>query len=93
MPGVPTLAEAGVKDFDLVAWFGILGTANLPETMAQGFNTAMRRVLEMPEVREKLQAMGTEPMPISTGEFRTLLGKEFTRFETVIRTNNIRPGT
>jgi tripartite-type tricarboxylate transporter receptor subunit TctC len=70
--GVPTLAEQGLKDFDVGYWFGLAGPAGLPNEVAQKLFDASAQALADPEVQHRLQMLGYEPAPSkSMAEFRT----------------------
>ncbi|RYY88622.1 MAG: tripartite tricarboxylate transporter substrate binding protein, partial [Comamonadaceae bacterium] len=70
--GVPTLAESGLKGFEVGYWFGLAGPAGLPPDVAQKLFDASVAALADPGVRAKLHMMGYEPAPSkSVAEFRT----------------------
>lgn len=70
--GVPTLAEEGLKGFDVGYWFGLAGPAGLPADVAQKLFEASAKALADPEVQNKLHALGYELAPSkSLAEFRT----------------------
>ena len=58
MPNVPTVAEAGVPDFDLGVWIGLLYPAGTPPAAVQRVSTEMDRILKLPEIRTKFEEMG-----------------------------------
>jgi tripartite-type tricarboxylate transporter receptor subunit TctC len=60
-PEVPTLAEQGIPDFDLVAWFMLYAPADMPAAQRERLYQATQAVLAQPEVRDKLVAQGIEP--------------------------------
>jgi tripartite-type tricarboxylate transporter receptor subunit TctC len=69
--GVPTLAEEGLKNFDVGYWFGLAGPAGLPPEIQQKLFDASAEALADPEVRAKLNAVGYDVTPSkSTAEFR-----------------------
>lgn len=70
--GVPTLAEEGLKDFDVGYWFGLAAPAGLPNDIAQKLFDASNKALADPEVQQKLHTLGYETTPSkSMSEFRT----------------------
>ncbi len=69
--GVPTLAEQGLKGFDVSYWFSLAGPAGLPTEVAQKLFDASSMALADPDVQAKLHALGYEPTPSkSMAEFR-----------------------
>ena len=61
LPNVPTIAEAGVKGYEMVAWFGIAGPKNLPRDIQMKLHGELLKVLKTPEMNKSLQAVGQEP--------------------------------
>ena len=61
LPRVPTIAEAGVKGYEMVAWFGVAGPRGLPRDIQMKLHGDLLRVLKTPEMRGSLQAVGQEP--------------------------------
>ncbi|WP_217619101.1 tripartite tricarboxylate transporter substrate-binding protein [Achromobacter sp. GbtcB20] len=57
-PQLPTTAEAGLKDYEVATWLGLLAPAATPPDVVNALNAEVRRVLRLPDVREKLQAQG-----------------------------------
>lgn len=60
LPNVPTIAEAGVKGYEMVAWFGIAGPKGLPRDIQMKLHGDLLRVLKTPEMSKSLQAVGQE---------------------------------
>lgn len=72
LPGVPTFAEQGVKDFDVPAWYGFVAPANTPVAAIQWLNTEVNAVLKDPAVVARLDAIGAIGVggtPAQMGEF------------------------
>ena len=60
LPNVPTVAEAGVKGYEMVAWFGVAGPKNLPRDIQMKLHGDLLRVLKTPEMASSLQKVGQE---------------------------------
>jgi tripartite-type tricarboxylate transporter receptor subunit TctC len=72
LPGVPTFAEQGFKDFDVPAWYGFLAPKGTPAEAVQWLNAEVNAVLKDPAVVAKLDAMGAVAVggtPAQMGEF------------------------
>lgn len=67
-PEVPTLAEQGVADFDLVAWFMLYAPTSMPAAQRDALRDATQAVLAQAEVREKLAAQGIESAAMNAAE-------------------------
>jgi tripartite-type tricarboxylate transporter receptor subunit TctC len=61
LPDVPTIAEAGVKGYEMVAWFGVSGPKGLPRDIQMKLHADLLSVLKTPEMGRSLQAVGQEP--------------------------------
>jgi tripartite-type tricarboxylate transporter receptor subunit TctC len=90
-PELPTLAEAGVPDCVVNSWYGAFAPAKMPAPIVQRLNAALVKVLQMPEVRDKLLAQGAEAAPSTTAELDGVVKDELRKWEMVIREAKIRP--
>src|SRR5206468_12658205 len=61
MSGLPTIAESGVPGYEMVLWIGVFAPAGTPREVAGQLDAEVARVVRLPEIREKLDAMGVEP--------------------------------
>ena len=62
LPQVPTIAEAGVKGYEMVAWFGIAGPKGLPREIQTRLHGDLLKVLKSADMQQALRAVGQEPM-------------------------------
>jgi tripartite-type tricarboxylate transporter receptor subunit TctC len=90
MPDLPTMQEAGVAGFDYSAWAGFLAPAGTPGPIVQKVNADLVRVLAMPEVRDKLVALGFELAPGTPAEFGELIKREIAKVAKVVKDAGIR---
>ena len=90
MPDLPTMQEAGVRGLRLLAWAGILAPAGTPAAIVQKVNADWARVVAMPEVREKLVALGFELSPATPQEFGEMIEREMAKVAKVVKDANIR---
>ncbi|MES2609686.1 MAG: tripartite tricarboxylate transporter substrate binding protein [Pseudomonadota bacterium] len=84
-PDVPTLAEQGVADFDLVAWFMLYAPASMPAAQRDALRDATQAVLAQPEVREKLAAQGIESAAMNAREMATFGTAEIAKWGEAVR--------
>ncbi|GAB2902828.1 tripartite tricarboxylate transporter substrate binding protein [Paralcaligenes sp. KSB-10] len=89
-PNVPTMAEAGVKNFTAYAWQGLVGPANLPADVVSKLSADLEATLKTKVVDDKIRAMGVEPMPMSPAEFKGYANKEQAEWAKVIKTAGIK---
>ena len=88
---MPTIAENGGPDVVVDSWYGLLVPAKTPAPVVAKLNTAMAKVLAMPEVKEKLFAQGAEATWTSTATFDAMIRDELKKWEYVIREAKITP--
>ncbi|MES2535618.1 MAG: tripartite tricarboxylate transporter substrate binding protein [Pseudomonadota bacterium] len=85
MPDLPTIAEAGVPGYDLSTWYGLWAPAGTPKDIVSKLSTEVAKILKTPEVREKLAALGSEPVGNSPDEFATFSRIEQVKWAKVVR--------
>jgi tripartite-type tricarboxylate transporter receptor subunit TctC len=84
-PELPTLAEAGVAGFDVVAWAGVIVPAGVPQAIVARLNKEMNRVLANPAVVERLHAQGLEVVGGTSSDFAEHIKKEAARWADVVK--------
>ena len=89
-PDIPTLAEAGVKGFDVSSWYGIYAPAGLPRELVQRLNAAFNEALRTPEIRDQLSAQGWAVTGGTPEQFGAFARAEQERWATVVKTANVR---
>jgi tripartite-type tricarboxylate transporter receptor subunit TctC len=92
MPEIPAFAET-VPGFENLSWQAVLGPKALPKEIATRWNTEMNRLLQLPEMRERLAGDSMEVAGGSPERFSDLLKRDVTKWQKVVRTANIKPGT
>jgi tripartite-type tricarboxylate transporter receptor subunit TctC len=90
-PDVPTIAESGVADVVVDSWYGLFAPAKTSPAITARLNAAMVKVLENPQIKEKLFAQGAEAAPSTPAEFDRVIKEELAKWEYVIRAANIKP--
>jgi tripartite-type tricarboxylate transporter receptor subunit TctC len=85
LPDVPTVAEAGLPDFEVTTWYGVLAPAGTPRNIINRLNGELVKIMHAPELREKLAATGTEPLTTTPDEFAAYIRKEIAKWGDVIR--------
>jgi len=89
LPDVPTVAEAGLKGYDVASWNALAAPAGTPPSVIRRLNEATRDALADPEVRDKLQRYGMRVADSSPSEFDDLLAREIQRWGQVVRAAHI----
>jgi tripartite-type tricarboxylate transporter receptor subunit TctC len=90
VPQVPTFAEAGMPDFAVKNWFGVLAPAGTPAPIVQKMSEEIARILALPDIRERLQNLGMEAFISTPGEFGALMRSDFALYGKIIKAANIR---
>jgi tripartite-type tricarboxylate transporter receptor subunit TctC len=84
-PDVPTMIEAGYKDFYVSSGFGMLAPASTPRPIIDRVNASVRKVLADPGVRKQLASQGAEPVGNSPDEYDRYNRSEIERWAAVAR--------
>lgn len=92
LPDVPTIAESGVPGFEASGWYGLLAPAGTPKDIVQTLNQAVAKVLNQPEIQEKLNTLGVTPTISTPAEFGEKIESETKKWRDVIRKSNISLG-
>ncbi|WP_132979226.1 MULTISPECIES: tripartite tricarboxylate transporter substrate binding protein [unclassified Pigmentiphaga] len=85
MPDLPTIAESGYPDFEVITWFGLVAPARTPDAVVARLNREVLQVLKQPEVREKLSGMGFEVVPNSAEAFSRFMAEENVKWGSLVR--------
>ena len=84
-PDVPTLAEAGLPGFEVGSWQGVFAPAGTPPEVVKRLNNEIVKILNIPEIREKLAGLGAEPVGNSQEEFSALVNAEVVKWADVVK--------
>jgi tripartite-type tricarboxylate transporter receptor subunit TctC len=84
-PDVPTLAEAGLAGYEIGSWQGVFAPAGVPAEIVKRLNVEIVRIINSPEIRQKLIDMGAEPAPNSPEEFAAMVKTEVAKWSDVVR--------
>jgi len=90
-PEIPTIAEAGYPGFEAPAWWALLASAKTPPELVKRMNEELNKVLQNPEVSQRLSAQGIEISGGSVDKAKTFIDKQIDTWAKVVRDNNIKP--
>lgn len=85
LPDVPTVAEAGLPQFQVAFWSGLVAPAGTPKDIVARLNAEVVKALATPEVRETLAKQGLEPSGNSPEQFAAFIGEENARWARVVK--------
>ncbi|SSW72332.1 hypothetical protein AVE30378_05068 [Achromobacter veterisilvae] len=84
LPDVPTMAEAGVKDMVVTAWFGLVAPAGTPKDVIDKLYAATRDVVRSPDIRDRFKAMGGQAGGNTPAEFSVFIDQERGRWKQIV---------
>jgi tripartite-type tricarboxylate transporter receptor subunit TctC len=90
LPDVPTVAEAGLKNFEVTTWYGVLAPAGTPRPIVTRLNAELVKIMHLPEVKERLAGMATDPHTSTPEEFAAYLKQEIAKWGDVVRKANLK---
>jgi tripartite-type tricarboxylate transporter receptor subunit TctC len=90
LPDLPTVAESGVKDFEVSVWFGIVAPARTPQSVIDRINAAVNRILLLPGVRSTFRSQGVEAIGGSPQQFGVHLRAQMAKWSGVVTEAGIR---
>jgi len=90
MPELPTVAESGIRDFEVSVWFGVVAPARTPQAVIDRINKDINRILLLPEVQSTLKLQGVETVGGSPQQFAVHLRNQMTRWSGVVKEAGIR---
>jgi tripartite-type tricarboxylate transporter receptor subunit TctC len=91
MPDLPTIAAAGIADFEAIQWYGIVAPARTPPAVIALLNAEINRALDAPALKARLDAEGAEAAPGTPGAFGALIAAEIARWKPVIEQSKMKP--
>jgi tripartite-type tricarboxylate transporter receptor subunit TctC len=85
LPDVPTIAEAALPGFEVTTWFGFLAPAKTPPEIVAKLNAEVVKILNTPDVRERLLASGSEPVGNTPEQMAAQIARETAQFATIVK--------
>ena len=90
LPDVPTVIESGIKDFEVVGFYGFLAPAGLPKDVTAKLSDAFKQVMASPEIRSRMVTQGADPAFMGSEEFARFLAAEMPRWNQVVKASGAR---
>ena len=90
LPDVPTVAESGLPGFEAVSWYALLAPSGTPKEITARLQTEIARILQLPDVKEKLAAQGGEGVGNTPEQLAALLRTESARYADIVKRANIK---
>jgi tripartite-type tricarboxylate transporter receptor subunit TctC len=90
LPDVPTFAEEGLTGFEILNWYGVMAPAATPREIVMKLNTDINRAMREPDVRTRLEQVGTQLREMTPEEFGTFMRAELAKYGKLVKDANIR---
>lgn len=88
-PDIPSAKEQGFENIDMLNYYGLLTQAKVPRDIAQKLHDAIIRTVNTPVVRERLLAVGADPLTMTIDEFTDYIRKDIEKWRRVVKTANL----
>ena len=85
LPDVPTVMESGIKNFEVVGFYGFLAPAGTPKDVVVKLSDAFKQVLAMPDVRNRMLTQGADPAFLGAEDFAKFLASEMPRWADAVK--------
>jgi len=89
MPEVPAMGET-VAGYEMVLWIGVFAPAGTPRGLAEKLNTEVVRIVKLPDIREKLDGMGVEPLGNTSEQMAEWIRREIAKYGPVVKAGGIK---
>ena len=89
LPNVPTIAEAGIAEYNATIWIGVMAPAGTPKEIVELLNREINKILARPDIAESWRRQGANTMVMSPQEFGSYIEAEIERWGKLIKANNI----
>jgi tripartite-type tricarboxylate transporter receptor subunit TctC len=90
LPDVPTMAESGLSGFEVSSWYGLLAPARTPKEIVDRLQRELSAVVQLPEIRERYQKSGFEPVGNKPEEFAQQISADSARWGKLVKDMNLR---
>jgi tripartite-type tricarboxylate transporter receptor subunit TctC len=91
LPDVPTVAESGIPGFDVTSWYGMVVRSGTPPAVVKKLHADMAEALALPDVKEKLAALGLDPLGNPPEDFARMIAAESRKWSEIVQKAGIKP--
>ena len=91
LPNVPSMSEAGVKDYEVLNWFGLFAPAGTPQPIIDRLHAEAVAMFAMPETKQRIAGEGAEPIASKPADFTVFVKNEISKWTEVGKAANIQP--
>lgn len=90
-PDLPTVAESGLKDFELIVWYGLLAPKGLPASLLMRLNQEIQKMSSMQDIKQRLAAQGAEVVTTTPEEFARQIRNDRAKWELAVKLSGATP--
>ena len=90
LPEVPTFIEEGITGFDVTNWYGVMAPAGTPREIVAKLNADINKAMQVPEVRARLENVGTQLREMSAAEFEAFMKAEVAKYAKIIKDTGVK---
>lgn len=90
LPNTPTVAET-LPGYELAVWYGLFGPAGMPRDLVAKINAETNRIMQLPEVKERMAAIGVDVANLSSAQFSDILARDTAKYTKLIADLGIKP--
>lgn len=91
LPDLPTIQEAGLKDYEVAGWYGVIAPPRMPKPLLTKLNGEINRILLAPEMRQMLVAQGADPLGSTPEAFAEMIATDIAKWKKVVAAAGIKP--
>ena len=91
LPDVPTVSEAGIKDYEATIWLGVMVPTGTPKAVIDRLNAEIVKVANRADVKKTWNEQGAEPMSMNAAEFEKYLNDDIAKWAKVVKASGARP--
>lgn len=91
LPELPTIAEGGLKGYEMLNWLGLFAPANTPKATIERLNREALKVVAQPEVVKRFNSQGAEPSPLASEAFAVFVKSEITKWAKIVAATGMKP--
>ncbi len=89
-PNIPTVRQAGFKDFEVTNWYGVVAPAGTPREIVMKMNAEVNRILALPDIAARLDELGTRRNPMTPDKFADFIRAELEKYGALARQTGVR---
>jgi tripartite-type tricarboxylate transporter receptor subunit TctC len=91
LPEVPTIAESGLKGYEVSGWYGVIAPPKMPKPLLAKLNGEINRIIAVPETRQIMSQQGADPLGSTPEEFAKAIATDIEKWKKVVAAAGIKP--